>query len=107
LVKQVLLNLCLNAQEAMPQGGEITIRTSQSGDRWARVEVSDTGPGLAPEVAEHVFEPYFSTKPRGTGLGLALTRRIVRAHEGTIVAASHPGTGTTFAITLPLPNAER
>lgn len=102
LCKQALLNLCINAQEAMPQGGELTIRTWREAPARAGIEITDTGAGLAPEAIGRIFEPYYSTKPGGTGLGLALTRRIVRAHGGTISVSSVPGRGTTFTITLPL-----
>ncbi|MGB9624927.1 MAG: sensor histidine kinase [Phycisphaerae bacterium] len=102
LCKQVLLNVCINAQEAMPKGGELAIRTREDAGRRACIEIADTGTGLDPQAAERIFEPYYSTKPGGTGLGLALTRRIVRAHGGTIQAAGRPGEGTTFTITLPL-----
>ncbi len=102
LCKQILLNLCINAQEAMPQGGELTIRSDRSAPRMAFIEVSDTGAGLDAADVERIFEPYYSTKPHGTGLGLALTRRMVRAHGGTIAATSAPGHGTTFKVTFPL-----
>jgi len=98
----VRLNGCINAQEAMPKGGELTIRTRVDAGRRAGIEIADTGTGLDPQAAERIFEPYYSTTPGGTGLGLALTRRIVRAHGGTIQAAGRPGEGTTFTITLPL-----
>lgn len=105
LFRQVLLNLGLNAQEAMPEGGTLTIRTARGQGDTVRVEVSDTGPGLAPDIAARVFLPYFSTKPRGSGLGLALARRFVEAQNGRIEVVSEPGRGATFIVTLPLAKA--
>lgn len=105
LCKQALLNLCINAQEAMPQGGELMIRTGRETPGRARIEIADTGEGLSAPAVGRIFEPYYSTKPGGTGLGLAITRRIIRAHGGTITATSPPGGGTTFTITLPLATA--
>jgi two-component system sensor histidine kinase HydH len=107
LFKQALLNLCINAQEAMPQGGELTIRTRRDPSGRVCVEVADTGPGLDRTAIDRIFEPYYSTKPGGTGLGLAITRRIVRAHGGAITVTSRPGQGTTFTIALGLTNGER
>jgi len=115
LIKQVLLNLSINALEAMPQGGTLTIRTAREGNPahpprertgrgpagCVRIDVADTGVGLSAEAAGRIFEPFYSTKRRGTGLGLAITRRIIRAHQGTIAAVGAPGRGTTFTIHLP------
>ncbi len=102
LFKQAMLNICLNAQDAMPQGGDLTIRTRIADDGAGHcIDFADTGPGLSPENAERIFQPYYSTKPGGTGLGLALTRRIIHAHGGRIAASSRPDQGTTFTITLP------
>ena len=86
LFKQALLNLLLNAQQAMPDGGEITLQAGRDGD-GVLLSVIDTGKGMTPEVAEKVFRPFFSTRPGGTGLGLATTRKIVDAHGGTIDGA--------------------
>jgi len=98
--KQALWNLCLNAAEAMPDGGELSVGAVVQRDRL-EVSVTDTGEGIAPADFQHVFEPFFSTKPEGTGLGLALVHRIVRDHGGDISVRSSPGLGTTFTVTLP------
>jgi signal transduction histidine kinase len=98
--KQALLNLLLNAQQAMPQGGEITLQAS-AGDGRVCLNLIDTGRGMPPEVAARAFRPFFSTRPGGTGLGLATTRKIVQAHGGTIAVQSEVGRGTKFTICLP------
>ena len=100
LFKQALLNLLLNAQQAMPDGGEITLQAGRDGDGVV-LNVIDTGKGMAPEVAEKVFRPFFSTRPGGTGLGLATTRKIVAAHGGAIHVQSEVGRGSKFTIRLP------
>jgi two-component system, NtrC family, sensor histidine kinase HydH len=100
LFKQALLNLLLNAEQAMPQGGELTIQASHEGD-FVVLSLIDTGNGMAPEVAQRIFRPFFSTKPGGSGLGLPTTRRIIRAHRGEISVLSEIGHGTKFAIRLP------
>lgn len=98
--KQAVLNLVINALEAMPGGGTVTLGTSvRAGE--LRVEISDTGPGIPPEVQAEVFKPYFSTKSRGTGMGLALTEKLVSQHGGRIDFQTCPQ-GTTFCITIPL-----
>lgn len=99
-VKQVLLNLCKNATEAMPDGGRIALRTSKTDDHLARIEIQDTGSGIDPGV--NVFEPFVTTKAEGTGLGLAISRQIAAAHGGHLNYESTPGEGTTFSLTLPL-----
>jgi len=102
-LEQVLLNLVLNAARAMPGGGWIELggRRIQDG-RAAALMVADTGPGIAPEHLPSIFEPGFSTRAGSTGLGLAVCRKIVEQHGGTISAASHPGCGATFTLTFPL-----
>jgi two-component system sensor histidine kinase HydH len=96
----VLWNLCLNALQAMPDGGELKVTVGPSGGRLL-VRVADTGEGIADEDLGHIFEPFFSTKPDGTGLGLALVHRIVQDHGGEIDVQSRPGVGTAFTLTLP------
>jgi len=102
-LKQVFYNLLRNATDAMPDGGKIEIEI----EPWTAepatvcVRVHDTGCGISPEVLEHVFEPFYSTKRQGLGIGLALAEKIVRAQRGTIAVESRPGAGTTFTITLP------
>src|SRR6185369_2414972 len=100
LIHRVLSNLVLNAIDAMPQGGTLTLRTRDTGER-ARLEITDTGTGLTPEERERIFTPYYTTKQHGTGLGLAVVQSVVSDHHGTINVNSEPGRGTTFVIDLP------
>lgn len=101
-VRELLINLLLNAVAAMPDGGTITIRTRPDGD-YAALEVSDTGTGMTEAVRQRVLEPFFTTKgPQGTGLGLAMVHGIVRRHDGTIDIESELGKGTTFVVRLPV-----
>jgi len=100
LLKQALLNLLINAVEAMTDGGELLVRVA-AGRGDALLEVIDTGPGLQSDDLERIFDVYYSTKSGGSGLGLATTRRIVREHDGTIRVESEPGKGTRFVISLP------
>jgi two-component system, NtrC family, sensor histidine kinase HydH len=103
--KQALLNLMLNAHQAMPGGGELTIQTSLEPDRAGTgqvcVDLIDTGQGISRELLHRVFRPFFSTRPGGTGLGLATTRKIIEAHGGTIDVQSELDRGTKFTIRLP------
>lgn len=101
LISQALLNLAINAQEAMPEGGRLAIRIRREGDA-AIIEVEDKGVGIPLDMRDRVFRPFYSTKGSGTGLGLSITRRIVLAHGGAIDFASEPGRGTTFTVRLPL-----
>ena len=101
LIKQAVLNLLLNAVQAMAEGGELLLRLTTARGR-AVIEVIDTGPGIAPDDLPRIFQVYYSTKKRGSGLGLPTTRRIIREHEGTIRAESEVGKGTRFIINLPL-----
>jgi len=105
---QVFLNLVRNAMEAMPEGGELTVRTRfervapQCGGRPAvRVDVQDRGPGLPEEVRSRLFTPFYTTKDGGTGLGLAVSLRIVAEHGGAIEAENRPGGGAAFRVILP------
>ena len=97
---QVLLNLFLNAVQAMPDGGMLVVRGRMDGPELV-LEVADTGCGIAPERLADIFSPYFTTKASGTGLGLSIVHKIVEAHDGTIEVASTPGSGTTFLMRFP------
>jgi len=127
--QQVLLNLCFNARDAMPHGGKLCIRTynhqmASAEERlrplaskavagadgrpagrdqglYAVMRVSDTGPGMEPAVRDSIFEPFYTTKPQGTGLGLATVLNIIRQHDGHISVESAPGQGTTFEVFMP------
>lgn len=110
-IKQVLLNLLLNALDAMKEGGgQLTIRTHRlvkaKGQEWVQIEVTDSGPGIEPGNLEHIFDPFYTTKHEsgereGTGLGLAIVHQIVQEHHGTIEVNSQMGRGTTFLVNLP------
>ena len=106
-LQQVFTNLLLNARDAIPDGGRITLKTSVSEDDSLVVEVSDTGIGIAPENVAKIYDPFYTTKGvgRGTGLGLAVTYGIIQEHSGHISVDSVPGRGTTFRITLPAAHA--
>ena len=99
--RQAVLNLLVNARQAMPDGGELIVRVQRRGN-FVELTVTDTGVGMTPEDRERCFEPYYSTKKGGTGLGLSTTRRIVEEHDGTIAVVSEKGRGTSFSIVLPL-----
>lgn len=103
-IRQVLLNLVKNAAEAMPNGGRISLKAHcrvEPGGKAVIIEVRDEGSGIAPEVQKRLFEPFFSTKAEGTGLGLAVSHRIVTRHRGRLEFESAPGRGTVFRMTLP------
>ncbi len=101
LLKQAVLNLVLNAVEAMPNGGQLQLTLSRRGD-MAEITVGDTGNGILPENRQKVFQLFFTTRPGGSGIGLANTFRIVQLHNGSIDFTSEVGRGTTFRIELPL-----
>jgi two-component system NtrC family sensor kinase len=102
-LRQVAINLILNAGAAMPDGGTLTVATAVDADgEMALIRLSDTGVGISEEAQEKVFEPFFTTKARGTGLGLAITRQIIEQHHGRITLESEVGRGTVFTIRLPL-----
>jgi signal transduction histidine kinase len=96
---QVLMNLGLNAIEAMPDGGTLALSARPDGDE-VRIEVRDTGPGVPDEERDRIFSAFHTTKPEGTGLGLAVVRDIVEAHRGRVQVTSGPGVGATFTVTL-------
>src|SRR5262249_4226965 len=97
----VLVNLFINALDAMPRGGRLRVTLTAVPDGGYRLDVADTGPGIAPEIAARLFTPFLSTKPTGTGLGLSISRRIVEEHGGALTAANRPAGGACFSITLP------
>lgn len=105
-LKQVLLNLIDNALAAMPGGGQLQIAVGRETDRagmpMAVVRVSDSGPGIPPDVASRIFEPFFSTKEEGTGLGMCIAANIMARHNGRLVLESSTGSGATFALWIPL-----
>ena len=99
--RQAVLNLVVNARQAIPDGGELIVRVERQGN-FVELTVTDTGVGMTPEDLERCFELYYSTKKGGTGLGLSTTRRIIEEHDGTITVVSEKGRGTSFSIVLPL-----
>lgn len=101
LFKQALLNLILNAQKAMPDGGDLILRTRREGAS-AVLDVIDTGCGMDEELQGKVFNAFFSTRPGGSGLGLPTSRKIVEAHGGSLTVRSEPGKGSQFTIRLPI-----
>jgi signal transduction histidine kinase len=98
------MNLFLNALQAMPEGGKLTVeverRDSPSG--WIQVKVKDTGKGITSEHLTKIFDPFFTTKSKGLGLGLAITHKIIKGHGGMIEVESAPGEGATFILNLPV-----
>ncbi|MFN2507796.1 MAG: ATP-binding protein, partial [Chthoniobacterales bacterium] len=121
-IHQVLLNLCVNARDAMPNGGDIYLETSlvpgeqiaqyfsgAEAERYACIRVRDTGSGIAPEVKTHIFEPFYTTKERakGTGLGLSVVYGVVNNHHGFVQVESEPNRGTTFSVYLPVARASQ
>lgn len=98
---QALLNLYLNAIQAMDDGGTLAVRASADGASGIRIEVEDSGKGIPAESLGRIFNPYFTTKPSGTGLGLAIVHKVIEAHGGEIKVKSVPGHGTAFHIFIP------
>lgn len=100
---EALENLCVNAIQAMPQGGEVRIQTSGNHcGEFVRIDVTDTGEGIEETVQEHLFEPFYTTRTNGSGLGLSIVHQIVQEHGGTISLRSARGKGTVFSIALPI-----
>jgi len=108
-LQQVFMNLLLNALEAMGTNGVLTVKTEtvkdERSERQLRINIQDTGVGIAPENLERLFEPFFTTKRNGTGLGLAISQRIALEHRGLIHVQSDPGKGSHFSLSLPAFNA--
>lgn len=106
MIQQVLFNLISNALEAMPEGGTLKVTTTtrrfRSGPRNLEVFLSDTGRGIAPEHMEKIFQPFFTTRATGTGLGLPISLQIVRSHGGRITAWNRPRGGAIFRVSIPL-----
>lgn len=101
MMERVFVNLLANGAQAMPNGGRLRVRARRAGEA-AEVEVADAGVGIAPENRESIFNPFFTTKPEGVGLGLAIVSKIIDDHGGKIAVESEVGVGTTFRISLPL-----
>ncbi len=102
---QAIRNICLNGVQAMPEGGRLTIKSERSDENTVVISITDTGVGIKKENIDRLFEFLFTTKAKGIGLGLALTKSIIERHQGTIDVESEEGEGTTFRITLPLPQS--
>jgi len=100
-LEQLFLNLLMNAHEATPPGGALSIAVTREAEH-VTVSVGDTGPGIAPELLEKIFEPFFTTKQRGSGLGLAISAGVAQAHGARLRAANHPGGGAIFSVQFPL-----
>jgi signal transduction histidine kinase len=101
-LQQVLMNLLLNGIEAMTDGaGELVIRSQSTEDGFLRISVSDTGVGLPSEKLDRIFSAFYTTKPQGTGMGLAISRSIIEAHGGRMWATANAERGATFHFTLP------
>ena len=107
-LRQLLLNLLLNALQAMPEGGELTLRVETLDgrypaiDEWIQIVLADTGTGIPPEELEKIFDPFYTTKSEGTGLGLAISHRIVERHDGELTLESEPRQGTTVYLRFPV-----
>jgi signal transduction histidine kinase len=103
LLRQALLNVVVNACQAMPEGGAVTLSTSRPGREWVAISVTDEGPGIAPENRERIFSLYYTTKPEGSGIGLSLVYRIVHMHDGAIdVESPLENRGTRMTLRLPV-----
>ncbi len=105
-IRQVAMNLLLNAGAAMTEGGRLVASAAADGEGWVKLTVEDSGCGIPEENLEKIFEPFFTTKARGTGLGLAITRTIVEQHGGRIDVTSRVGQGTTVTVRLPIHREE-
>lgn len=104
-LKQIFINLILNAIQAMQDSGRISISIGNMDGKGIKISASDTGPGIPPEIIGKIFDPFFTTKPNGTGLGLSIVHRIIKEHKGEIAVKSEAGKGTTFDVVLPAEKA--
>jgi signal transduction histidine kinase len=100
-LKRVLINLITNAIQAMPEGGKLSVNTQVTPFGFVSISVKDTGVGISEKIRNQVFTPLFTTKPRGQGFGLAVCKRVIEAHGGTITFESTEGKGTNFVIAFP------
>lgn len=105
-MNQVIRNLIKNAIEVMPEKGKITLRTDITSEKMAEIDVEDTGPGIPKEVLEKLFTPFFTTKARGTGLGLAVVKKVIERHKGKVEIFTEQGKGTVFKLYLPVEKIE-
>jgi len=101
MLRQALLNLALNACQAMPEGGTLRITCRPTSNGRVEIEVEDTGVGIPPEHLQKIFDLYFTTKEKGSGIGLSMVYRIVQLHDGEIEVQSTPGRGTRFTLVIP------
>ena len=101
-LRQAFLNIVINALQATPQGGNVTISTTVSENGFCEISFHDTGPGIEADKLGKIFEPFYTTKPEGTGLGLAISKKIIESHNGKLLIESEPGRGTTVTVMLPI-----
>jgi len=106
LIERVMYNLMVNAAQASPPKGSITVKTRQVGDT-VEIDVIDRGSGIDPKLLDNIFNPFFTTKSSGVGLGLAIVSKIVDEHGGTITVESEPGSGSVFRVFLPFKEGDR
>lgn len=104
--KQAMMNIVKNAMSAMPEGGTLRVATEQRGDQ-VLLRITDTGVGMSEEVQQKIFEPYFTTRDYGSGIGLTLVYKVVKEHNGDITVNSYEGKGSTFTISFPIPQKEQ
>ncbi|MDR1626950.1 MAG: PAS domain-containing sensor histidine kinase, partial [Spirochaetia bacterium] len=105
-LRQAVLNIIKNAMAAMPEGGTLTVATGKK-DECVRLVISDTGIGIAAENLDKIFEPYFTTREAGSGLGLTNVFKIIKEHRADITVNSQPGKGASFTISFPVPENDR
>lgn len=104
MLRQAFLNLAINACQAMPQGGSLRVVARPASRQRVEIRIEDTGVGIKPEHLSRIFDLYFTTKERGTGIGLSMVYRIIQMHDGEVDVQSTPGRGTTFRVLLPRAN---